>query len=57
MRENTSADEEGVIYFVDDDNTYTLEVFEEVNCPCSYVTILYFEGIKSLNISFVLHCL
>ena len=30
VRENTSADEEGVIYFVDDDNTYTLEVFEEV---------------------------
>ncbi|XP_055879444.1 galactosylgalactosylxylosylprotein 3-beta-glucuronosyltransferase 1-like [Biomphalaria glabrata] len=30
LRENTSPDDDGVVYFADDDNTYSLQIFKEM---------------------------
>ena len=32
LLQNTEPDERGVLYFADDDNTYSLTLFEEVSC-------------------------
>lgn len=51
IRENTSSDDEGVVYFMDDDNTYSLQLFDEIKSiktagvwPVGITGGLKFEG-------------
>lgn len=42
LRENLNADkDEGVVYFADDDNSYTLEIFEEVFLIITKIKYIY----------------
>ncbi|KAI8788133.1 galactosylgalactosylxylosylprotein 3-beta-glucuronosyltransferase 1, partial [Biomphalaria glabrata] len=56
LRNNTSPDDDGVVYFADDDNTYSLQIFEEMRnttkvsiWPVGLVAGLRYERPKVTN--------
>ncbi|KAK0054857.1 galactosylgalactosylxylosylprotein 3-beta-glucuronosyltransferase 1 [Biomphalaria pfeifferi] len=56
LRNNTSPDDDGVVYFADDDNTYSLQIFEEMRnttkvsiWPVGLVADLRYERPKVTN--------
>lgn len=48
IRENLYLGQEGVIYFADDDNTYSLELFEEVSL---FIYICLFHNCLSIPLN------
>lgn len=52
LRKNLKSSDNGVVFFADDDNTYSLKLFKEVNERIRYITIRTLVHYRERNDSF-----
>ena len=51
LRENLHpSTSNGVVYFADDDNTYDLQLFEQVSLCCNFITVSCFAHVNIRNV-------